>query len=487
MTPQQQNELGEALPDRAKPKVAAQLLEVALTDYAFVKDMEGQAFAVAQDGPSIALPLRGESSYRKRLAKDFHTQTGQVVNASALTDALLILDARVEGEIPRRVHQRVAITETGILLDLGRPDYQVVDVSPHAWQIRPLNGSDPLFRRSRAMGVMPLPEADGDLNSLWEVVNVRPADRPVLAAFMAASFLPEVAQPFVLLKGEQGTGKTTAAKMLLSLLDPGPGQMTSTPRTEKDFAVAARGHTVLGVDNLSTITPALSDMICRAVTGESIVSRALYTDDGVSILSYRIGLIISSIDPGALRGDLAERMLPIQLEPILKGRRVEQELWASFTRALPGMLGAVLDLVVVALRHLPTVGQPEVGWPRMADFGKLLAALDVEYGTTGLASYTQMILDSELDVVSGDPLSDALLRLAGKEPAWKGTPTELLTDLLINNDYTPEERRGWRTAQEMCQTLARLSRGLRLAGLEVTSGKSNGRRYVELRMKTTRL
>ncbi len=300
---------------------------------------------------------------------------------------------------------------------------------------------------------------------------------------MAASFLPQVAQPFVLLKGEQGTGKTTAARMLLTLLDPGPGQMTSTPRTERDFAVAAQGRTVLAVDNLSAITPALSDMICRAVTGESIVSRALYTDDGQSIVSYRIGLIITSIDPGALRGDLAERMLPIQLEPLSTGTREEQELWAAFDEQQPRLLGAVLDLVVQALRHLPQLDKPAQGWPRMADFGKLLAALDRAGNTTSLGSYTQMISDSELEVITSDPLSDALLRFMTVQVEWSGSATELLNELDYRQGLSYEERRGWRNAQELSQSLSRLAKGLRSAGLHVERRKSNGKRFLDLRLQ----
>ncbi len=403
MTPRQEQELRAALPDKIRQSVASQLVALALADSDFIRGLDGQPYAVAKEGPSLAQALRGEGSYRKHLAARFYAATGQVANANALSDALLVLDARADEREPQPVYQRVAPTGNGVVLDLGRPDHLVVEITAQGWSCRTLTGSDPLFKRTRQMQPMPEPLPGGGLQKLWSLVNVRPADRAVLAGFMAAAFLPDVAQPFVLLRGEQGTGKTTAGKMLLTLLDPGPGQMTTTPRTEKDFAVAAQGRVVLGVDNLSTITPAFSDMICRAVTGESIVTRALFTDDSQSIISYRLGLILTSIDPGALRGDLAERMLPITLEPFPAGARVEQDLWLQFTAAAPELLGAVLDRVVVGLRNQSGVDTPAAGWPRMAGFGKLLAALDREHGTTSLSSYVQTVSDSELDVVAGDP------------------------------------------------------------------------------------
>ena len=268
---------------------------------------------------------------------------------------------------------------------------------------------------------------------------------------------------------------------MLSLLDPGSGQMTSAPRSERDFGVAAQGRTVLGLDNLSTISPALSDMMCRAVTGETIVTRALYTDDELSILSYRIGLIVTAIDPGALRGDLAERMLPIQLEPLGPRRRSEQESRAEFYLAQPALLGAVLDEVSAVLRNWDQAKaqEPEAGWPRMADFGRVLAALDHEYGLSSLKAYLQTTADNDRDVAAGHPLTEAILALAKTGPQ-RLTPAALLHKVMLFRDCSPNERRGWSTAQEMSQTLTRLSPSLRLLGVTVVRSRSNGNRYIDI-------
>ncbi len=483
MTPEQQAEIDAVLsekPAHPKPSVSAQLVSLALTEFSFIHGLDGDCYAVPTDGVGLAQPLRGEGSIRQQLARNFHTATGQVASANALTDALVVLEAGVDTADRQPVYQRVAPTPDGVLVDLGRHDRLMVEVTAAGWRIRPLAAGDPLFRRSRTMGAMLIPTTGGSLESLWLLLNVRNSDCAVLLGWMVATFLPLVAQPFILFRGEQGTGKTTAARLLLSLLDPGPGQMTSTPRTERDFGVAAQGRTVLGLDNLSTITPSLSDTICRAVTGQSIVNRALYTDDGLSILTYRIGLIVTAIDPGALRGDLAERMLPIQLEPLGRQRRSERDLLGAFEAARPEVLGAVLDQVAVVLRNLPAVQEPEGGWPRMADFGQVLGALDVEHGSSGLKFYLRMTAESEIDVIAGHPLADAIIRLV-KTGSWRGTPTDLLAELTDRRELTREERRGWTTAQEMSQTLNRLSKSLRLAGVEVvTGGRSNGRRYVHI-------
>ncbi len=118
----------------------------------------------------------------------------------------------------------------------------------------------------------------------------------------------------------------------------------------------------------------------------------------------------------------------------------------------------------------------------MAGFGKLLAALDREHGTTSLSSYVQTVSDSELDVVAGDPLADAVLRFTRVRGQWRGSAVELLEEITSRRDFTPEERRNWRIAQELSASLTRLSKVLRRAGLQIERGKTNGKRWIELRM-----
>ncbi len=66
--------------------------------------------------------MRGEGSFRKQLSSSFYDQSGQVASANALTDALVVLDAQADLTDPQPVFQRVAPTDDGVLIDLGRPD-----------------------------------------------------------------------------------------------------------------------------------------------------------------------------------------------------------------------------------------------------------------------------------------------------------------------------------------------------------------------------
>ncbi|MEU5218892.1 ATP-binding protein, partial [Streptomyces sp. NPDC020807] len=52
-----------------KPSAAVRLVALARERYRFVVSTDGRPYAVAIDGPNIALPLRGRSGVRQRLAR----------------------------------------------------------------------------------------------------------------------------------------------------------------------------------------------------------------------------------------------------------------------------------------------------------------------------------------------------------------------------------------------------------------------------------
>lgn len=69
------------------------------------------------------------------------------------------------------------------------------------------------------MTEMPIPRSGGSVAPLWALVNVAPAGRDLLVGWMAAAWLPDVGQPvLLLLRGEHGNGKSTAAKVIIRLL-----------------------------------------------------------------------------------------------------------------------------------------------------------------------------------------------------------------------------------------------------------------------------
>ena len=145
-------------------------------------------------------------------------------------------------------------------------------------------------------------------------------------------------QPHVVLAifGEQGTGKTTALKVLVRLLDPSPVPVRKPPRDADSWVTAAAGSWVVGLDNLSDIPPWLSDSLCRASTGDGDVRRKLYSDSDYAVFSFRRCIMFDAIDVGALAPDLADRTVAITLELIADEDRLDEEtFWSEWARRAP--------------------------------------------------------------------------------------------------------------------------------------------------------
>ncbi|MGW6455364.1 ATP-binding protein [Streptomyces sp. NPDC055078] len=421
-------------PDRSgdrKPSAAARLVALAREGYRFVMSTDGRPYAVAVDGPNIALPLKGRAGVRQRLARRYaDTYPGEVASQSALADAMTVLEGIAEDTDPVPVHLRVGRDPSGgIVVDLGTADGRAVVVTTTGWNT--VDRAPVLFRRSGAMAPMPAPVLDGDgLAKLHALLNMdQPAFRQ-LVAWLVAAWIPDIPHPALVCKGEQGTGKSKAAQMFINLIDPSPAAKRSSPRDEKAWSRQAFSSWALCLDNVSTIPPWLSDTLCKAVTGDGVVDRALYTDDDVVVLTFRRVLALTTIDAGALAGDLAERVLMLDLQLIESAqRRSEEELDATFATVRPAVLGALFDVLACVLAVLPAVRLASM--PRMADFARVLAAVDQTQGWNTLGDYLATSANVATDAMEGDPFALAIAHLVDQHSAWQGTAAQLLDALPV--------------------------------------------------------
>jgi hypothetical protein len=290
-------------------------------------------------------------------------------------------------------------------------------------------------------------------------MNVDEARFRLCVAWLVAALVPDIPHPILALFGEQGTAKSTAARLLVSLIDPSPAPLRTPPREMRSWAAAANASWVVALDNVSTIPAWLSDTLCKAVTGDGIVERTLHTDDDINVLTFRRVIALTSIDAGQLAGDLAERLLPVELDPIPPElRRTDAEITTAYDTTRPRVLGALLDLVAQVLDHLPAVRLDQM--PRMADFACILAALDHLHGWSTLADYTTAANDTALAVLEYDPVAVAVRDLVGRGGAWRGTTSELL-DRLTPDDHPPKT---WpRSPRALAGVLKRLAPALRTA------------------------
>jgi hypothetical protein len=410
-----------------KRSQASRLVELAMERFDLVMSDDGRPYGIARNGPNIALPLRGSRGLRTRLAAIFADDTrGTAPSQSALADALAVLEGYAARKDPVPVHLRLARHGDGIVIDLGTADGRCIIVGPGGWHRE--NRSPVLFRRTTLTSVIPDPVRDGDgLATLSGLLNASETAFRLLAGWMVSTLIPDIPHPILAFKGEQGTGKTTAARCVVQVIDPSPAPLRTAPRDVKQWVVVAAASWAVCLDNVNAISGWLSETLCRAVTGDGNVDRALYTDDDVTVLAFRRVVMITSIDAGHLDGDLAERLLLIELQPMAdEKRRTDAELTAAYLAAQPSILASLLDLTAEVLKRLPEV-RPE-SMPRMADFACVLQAVDEVRGWETLAAYAAAADTIAADVLEGDPFGKAVAVMVREQPehSWTGTAGQLL-------------------------------------------------------------
>jgi hypothetical protein len=462
---------------RADSSQASRLVALAIGRYNLVQGQDGRVYAVDRDGPNIALPLRGRDGLRQRLARAYYQATGVAAGGSALADALTVIEGMATDAPTERVGLRVARRPTGtIVVDLGEATGRAIVIHPGSWHLA--ESSPVLFRRTTLTSTLPVPTAPGtgDLTAFRELLNVDEAGFHLIVAWLVAALIPDIPHPILALLGEQGTAKSTAASFAVRLIDPSPAPLRTPPKDIRAWSVTATASWTVALDNVSTIAAWFSDTLCKAVTGDGIVDRALYTDDDVTVLAFRRVIALTSIDAGALAGDLAERLLPIELQVIPAAeRRPEAEIEEAFTAAAPATLAALLDLAAAVTAALPGIELDQL--PRMADFARLLAALDDVTGWHTLPDYLAATADTNHAVLDADPFAVAVTDLVtGQAIGWTGTAADLLET--ITPDHPPKK---WPTTPRAASgALRRIAPALRAAGIGVWAGKSAGQRLIRL-------
>ena len=413
-----------------------------------------------------------------------------VFNGTALKEALDLIEALALTEDVQLTHIRVAPGFDGATwLDLGRDDGKSVRIHPTGWDILTPDPREVCWRRTQLTGEMPLPVKDTDgkgIDLLMRLCNFASAQAESLAlAWLIGCLGPSAPVPAPFLTGPQGAGKSTAGRMLVRIIEGMSGDLRRAPKDEENLITAVAAGWVTALDNLSHLGPDLSDAMCCIVTGAESIKRALFTDGDVVRSRYRRPLLLTGIDVGVIRPDLAERLLPLRLERP-RVRRTEDELWAEYAPVLPVMLGSLLDLTV-------KVRATQADTPtdlRMADFANLCAQLDAATSMGVLDAYRASLDDLNDDVIEGDLLAQTVLKHAADiapGTAVRMTSAEWLhglTQLYSGEDFRPLPK-GWpTTGKVLSDRLKRLQPVLAARGVLVDWGRSNSARYIELTRPT---
>ena len=475
-----QAELGERDDGEARQSTATQLITLARAAGLKVwRSLDGECFGTMSNGNHTEHHRTSAKAFRQWLSVLFYSQTGRAANSQAIADATSILDGEATfGGEQHSVWLRTASFEDRIYIDIGDETWRAIEIDSNGWRI--VENPPVRFRRPKTMMPMPIPDASGDAQQIRNFINVDVQTRQLILAWLVAALRPTGPYPVVALHGEQGTGKSTVARLLRMLVDPNAALVRRMPNEPRDLASMATNSWVLAADNISHLPPWLSDALCVLSTGGAFAARSLFTDSDESVFTAQRPILATGITDYINRSDLLDRTLSITLEPIPESdRRQERLMMAEFELAKPRILGGLLNAVSCGLRRIDSVRLESL--PRMADFlawaeacGPSLGLCEGDFPaiyTEHRKSLNAMALESQTiakTILDHMPLS-----------GWTGTATDLLDWV---SHHAPEEQRKMRdfprNATVMGNQVRRVAPNLRAAGLDVQFDKIGGERRI---------
>jgi hypothetical protein len=455
---------------------------------------DAELFHSPQDEAYAIIPVRSHhetwpirhNKFRLWLVDRFYEAQDKPPSTQAIADALAMFEAKAQLRSPERpVFLRVGEAEGAIYLDLANDQWQVVEIKSSGWRV--CDRSHVCFRRTNGMQALPCPVPGGSIEALRPFLNVGDdGSWYLVVGWLVGALRPRGPYPLLVLQGEQGSAKSTAARMLRRLIDPSVSPLRTVPPGERDLMISAVNAHVLSFDNLSGIAPWLSDAFCRLSTGGGFAIRELYTNTEETILDAQRPVILNGIDDLAIRQDLFDRAIVLNHPSIPEAsRRPESDLWKAFEVVQPNILGALCTAVATALAHYAAIELPCT--PRMADFAKWVVAATPALGWSEadfLNTYTRNRRDAVELGLEASLVAGLIRSLLDKHKEWHGTASELLNEFRHDASDTDQRSRAWpRSAHALTGQIRRLMPALRSIGIAIEFHRApkTGNRLITLR------
>lgn len=389
------------------------------------------AFAQLPDARKSIVKI-DSSQFMQWLAHTIAEMTEKAAQRAPIATAQLMLAGRAIYKSPEyRLDVRITNRDDVIWIDLCNG--KAISVDKTGWRV--VEDAPIMFRPYSHQIVQDEPITGGNIKELLTFVNIpgnpeKPTDGQILfLAWTVFAFIPNYPHPILTLYGPKGSAKTTAFAILKHLIDPSQMETLTFSDGHREFVQQAAHHYFAAFDNLSTISSENSDLLCRIVTGEAFSKRALYSDDDDVVYSFRHVLGLNGINVIATKADLLDRSLLIGFEamPHWTSQKV---FWPKFQTAKPRILGAILDVLVAALRIVDNT--PESEEMRMADFGRYGCAITEAMGFDSdefLNAYRRNINRQNDEAIAASILGPAVVKFMEFQNEWSGIATDLLKGL----------------------------------------------------------
>ena len=265
-----------------------------------------------------------------------------------------------------------------------------------SWSLERKPEKGVIFQRNSVLQPMPVKPAGLEtLIDLFNELNI-PEDMkiPTLSWVITRIVSPGTACPILLISGEAGSGKTTTARRLKTLLDPSISDTSSITTDEERISLMLGVRSSIVWDNVTSISQKLSDILCRIVTGGAYEARTLYTNQDITTLEYMRSQIITCVDVPPMKEDLRTRTVFIEAPKIKNEYKDEYEINKEWEEKVPYFRGAIITLIAEVIADLKENKELYTANGRLTTYLKTVQSVE------------NVLKNNDIKIGKGDPLNN---------------------------------------------------------------------------------
>ena len=393
------------------------------------KDKFGTSYVrFGKEGHYEIHPLHS-SAYKHHLIQELFKVHGQKTKSGIVDSVIEIIESEVIS-IGATYNIRIAWHDDCIWYDLADPLWRAVKIDDNGWSI--VSKPPILFKRPKNMQQQVVPVEGGQITKIFNFINMPPKFKVLLLVNLIADFIPDIDYPVTIFWGKPGTGKTSACRILKSLVDPSVADIISFPSSEREMIqVMSKNHMTV-FDNISRISWQASDILCRASTGGAFMSRELYKDDSDIIRKLHQPVVLNGLYQLGVANDLISRSMFFELEEIdSTSMEPTSQFLKRFEQEKPFILGRIFDCVSGALKNKKTIKIAD--HDRMGDFKDWGVAIASTFKSGGVSAFLKQLEKMgtirNREALLGQPLANAVELYIKRKHHFKGSATTLYKDL----------------------------------------------------------
>ncbi|WP_017998105.1 bifunctional DNA primase/polymerase [Paracoccus sp. N5] len=439
------------------------------------------SYVIFSEQPGIAYDV-SSAFVAKRVQFDYYNRNRDALSAEGLKEVIGVLKARALFEGPEReIHLRCGGDEDLMVIDRGADEQNFVHITPEDWEIA--EASPFLFRRAPDFGTLPVPERGGDLREMQRILGMPDQAFFVMVLSIIVSLARQGPYLMTMIKAEHGSGKSTITSVIKGAVDPSTVSRQPLIKDERDLYIRGQNSRLLAFDNVSRVTEAMADALCRILTGGGFMTRKLYSDTEQVLIEATRPMLSNGITDITDRPDLIDRSILMSLPPIDESnRKTEAQIKKEVAEAMPRFLGCIYDCLACAMRLQGQIEAPQEF--RMADAMHWAVAAEPATGFpegSFVAAMKQAQEEALVESALTNSVVISLLKLLheAKDHVFEGLVSQL-HEALYNLDWRSHHPLP-KTASGLSSAISRLRQSLGRIGIQVSSPpRSNAGRLIRL-------